>query len=259
MIGCAMSESPNHSLYLLYFSFENISLPCKMGERYEETETWTSFVASHLCHSWMGLVYKYCILKVVGNDKMLKRLSWLPLNLTNDLENMGIHFPMREVSFLQWFHVRLCIHFAGESLCRDQDLLWDSLSFWFFVPQFLEGIKKLLCCLLENVFIQKQPPRGVPRKRCSEKMQQIYRRTPMPKCDFNKVALQLRHALQIALRHGCSPVTLLHIFGTPFLNNTSGRLLLIDLTSLPFVKYRRTDFIANNKRMLICHPCSWTD
>ena len=31
---------------------------------------------------------------------------------------------------------------------------------------------------------------GVHRKRCSENMQEIYRRTPMPKCDFNKVALQ---------------------------------------------------------------------
>ena len=39
--------------------------------------------------------------------------------------------------------------------------------------------------------IQKQPPTGVLRKSCSEKMQQIYRRTPMPKCNFNKVALQL--------------------------------------------------------------------
>ena len=38
---------------------------------------------------------------------------------------------------------------------------------------------------------QKQPPRGVPRKRWSENIQQIYRRTPMPKCDFNNVALQL--------------------------------------------------------------------
>ena len=28
-------------------------------------------------------------------------------------------------------------------------------------------------------------------RRCSESMQQIYRRTPMPKCDFNKVAKQL--------------------------------------------------------------------
>ena len=39
--------------------------------------------------------------------------------------------------------------------------------------------------------LQKQPPRGVPRKRRSENMQQNYRRTHMPKCDFNKVALQL--------------------------------------------------------------------
>ena len=37
----------------------------------------------------------------------------------------------------------------------------------------------------------KQPPRGVLRKRCSENMKQIYKRTPMPKCDFNKVAKQL--------------------------------------------------------------------
>ena len=34
---------------------------------------------------------------------------------------------------------------------------------------------------------QKQPSRGILRKRCSENIQQIYRRTPMPKCDFNKV------------------------------------------------------------------------
>ena len=39
--------------------------------------------------------------------------------------------------------------------------------------------------------MQKQPPRGVPREVCSENMQQIYRRTLMPKCGFNKVALQL--------------------------------------------------------------------
>ena len=32
--------------------------------------------------------------------------------------------------------------------------------------------------------IQKQPPTGVLKKRCSEYMQQIYRRTPMPNCDF---------------------------------------------------------------------------
>ena len=51
----------------------------------------------------------------------------------------------------------------------------------------------------DNIFIsshqscfiktQKQPTRGVLMKRCSENLQEIYRR--MPKCDFNKVALQL--------------------------------------------------------------------
>ena len=41
------------------------------------------------------------------------------------------------------------------------------------------------------VIFQEQPSRGVLKKRCSENMQQIYRRTPMPKCNFNKVALQL--------------------------------------------------------------------
>ena len=62
---------------------------------------------------------------------------------------------------------------------------------------------------------QKQPSRGVFSKRYSENMQQICRRTPMSKCDFNKVA-----------KHGCSTVNLQHIFRTPFTKNTSERLLL---------------------------------
>ena len=54
------------------------------------------------------------------------------------------------------------------------------------------------------------------KKRCSESMQQIYRRTLMQKCDFNKVAL----------RDGCPLVVLLNIFSIPLLKNTSARLLL---------------------------------
>ena len=50
--------------------------------------------------------------------------------------------------------------------------------------------------------LQKQPSRGVQRKRCSENMQQIYRRTPMAKCNFN---------IEIALFHGCSAANLLQI------------------------------------------------
>ena len=36
--------------------------------------------------------------------------------------------------------------------------------------------------------LQKQPSRDVLWKRCSENMQQIYRKTPMSKYNFNKVA-----------------------------------------------------------------------
>ena len=38
--------------------------------------------------------------------------------------------------------------------------------------------------------IQKQPFGGILKKRCSENMQQIYRRRPMQKCKFNNVFSQ---------------------------------------------------------------------
>ena len=41
-------------------------------------------------------------------------------------------------------------------------------------------------CFISGTFKQKQPPKGIPRKMCSKNMQQIYRRTSMPKCDFRK-------------------------------------------------------------------------
>ena len=55
-------------------------------------------------------------------------------------------------------------------------------------------------------------------KRCSQNMQEIYRRTPIPKflCNF----------LNITLRHGCSGVNLLHIFRTPFQKNGSSDTLI---------------------------------
>ena len=40
--------------------------------------------------------------------------------------------------------------------------------------------------------IQKHPSRGDLKKKRPENVQQIYRRAPMPKCDFNKVAKQLK-------------------------------------------------------------------
>ena len=72
-------------------------------------------------------------------------------------------------------------------------------------------------------YFQRQPPRGVLRKRCSEYMQQIYRRTPMPKCVSIKL---LCNFIEITLWYGWSPVNLLHIFRTPLTKNTSVWLLL---------------------------------
>ena len=46
----------------------------------------------------------------------------------------------------------------------------------------------------------------------------------MPKYDFNNF-------IEITLRHGCSPVNLLHIFRSPFPKNTSGRRMLLVETS----------------------------
>ena len=81
-------------------------------------------------------------------------------------------------------------------------------------------IKLQISCILSRI----RPLWGVPRKRCSEKMQQIYRKTPMPKCDFNKVAKQIYWNRTLAW---CSPVNLLHIFRTPFLKNITVWLLTI--------------------------------
>ena len=70
--------------------------------------------------------------------------------------------------------------------------------------------------LNENVCssVKMQPSRCVLRKTWSENMQQIYRRTAMPKCDL------------ITLRQGYSPKKLLHIFRTPFPRNTCRGMLL---------------------------------
>ena len=69
-------------------------------------------------------------------------------------------------------------------------------------------------------------------------MQQIYRRTPIPKCNFNNpcrsaISIKLHCSfIEITLRHGCSPLNLLHIFRTSFDRNTSGRLLLYWLSKI---------------------------
>ena len=71
--------------------------------------------------------------------------------------------------------------------------------------------------------LQKQPSRGVLRKRCSENMQQIYSKHQGRSAISVKLPCNF---IEITLLHGCSPVNLLHVLRAPFLKNTSRRLLL---------------------------------
>ena len=67
-----------------------------------------------------------------------------------------------------------------------------------------------------------QPFRGVLRKRCSGNMQQIYGRTPILKCDLNKVVLQFYWNCTSAWLFSCKFPT---YFQNTFSKNTSGWLL----------------------------------
>ena len=70
---------------------------------------------------------------------------------------------------------------------------------------------------------RKQPLRGVLKKRGSEICSKFTREQS---CQ-SVISIKLQtNFIEIALRHGCSPVNLLHIFRTSFSRNTSGWLLL---------------------------------
>ena len=58
-------------------------------------------------------------------------------------------------------------------------------------PRNLSHLLSLFCQPHPQILsdVQKHPFRGVLRKRCSENMQQMCKRTPMPKCYFNDFVL----------------------------------------------------------------------
>ena len=66
----------------------------------------------------------------------------------------------------------------GKVICSILVFSWKN---WIICIQLL-----LKDCI--NPSHRQQPSRDVLKKKCCENMQQIYKRTPMPKCDFNKNA-----------------------------------------------------------------------
>ena len=106
--------------------------------------------------------------------------------------------------------VKITRKFRALLKSHSEHTLWRNSIFFFF--------KFVLAILRPEVALQ----RGVIKKRHSENVQHIYTRTPMSKCNRTSAILRI----EIVLRHGCSPVNLLHIFRIPFYKNTSGGLLL---------------------------------
>ena len=131
------------------------------------------------------------------------------------------------LNFLKKF-IKIILFCVSYSMKKTQYLMADNYEISFFIN--LKKYKSLLKCPKLWQLIRKiATSRDILRKRCSENTQQIYRRTPMPKCDFNKVARQLYWA-HFGMGY---PVNLLHIFGVSLPKNTSGELLLHLLYSSP--------------------------
>ena len=73
--------------------------------------------------------------------------------------------------------------------------IWYCCDVWIFL--FVSRTKKLPPQYKELQKQQKQSSRGVLKKKCTENMQQIYRRAPMPKCT-------LRHECSLVLTYECT-------------------------------------------------------
>ena len=92
-------------------------------------------------------------------------------------------------SLMQNFIFLCVIDFSWENCGRRFWIYW--FSFTNIPPE--ESIDICTNTLSEGLskICKKQSFKGVLRKMCSENMQKIYWRTPMLKCDFNKVAKKL--------------------------------------------------------------------
>ena len=109
-------------------------------------------------------------------------------------QNIGLFGLLAEKS-INCLLIKTSLKLATNYLVNNSFFTLGSLCFRQLIGMAIGSEKSPFMAKLNSVLlwkeVQKQPLRGVPRKRCSENMQEIYRRTPMPNCDFNKVALQL--------------------------------------------------------------------
>ena len=106
--------------------------------------------------------------------------------------------------------------------------------------------------IFKHTEASKEPPEAATR-RCSYKkcVLKICRKFTGENPCRSVVSIKLQsNFIEITLRHGCSPVNLLHIFRTPFAKNTSGRQLLISYL-LKMILLRRHRTLDLEKREII--------
>ena len=129
------------------------------------------------------------------------------------------------------FSVNLC------GFLKDACLIFWSIPVWSSLAYTCSFIFKFNIMLhLESAMVHKQPSRSVLRKSYSENMQQIYRRTPIPNCDFNKVTLQLYWNHTSSWVFSCKMV-LLNGSNHPNTNRSAMLTLLVRIIPTIFLKH----------------------
>ena len=114
-----------------------------------------------------------------------------------------------------WLHWALCLrHFPSN---QKQYVHIKGVLIW--------RKKRFMQCSasINSGCLEKKPIRVVARKRCSKICSKFTGEHPWQ----SVISIKLHYNfLEITLRHGCSPVNLLHIFRKSFSRNTSEGLLL---------------------------------
>ena len=124
--------------------------------------------------------------KLITEFHRVQQTKWHELNQT-DRERWNVHFD----SLMIISHFKKYFFLSKKVLLVIMTQNSKNLQKWVDSWNLTNDGRQPYSFEAVPFYWQKQPSRGVLRKRCSENMQQIDRRTTMPKFDFNKVAKQL--------------------------------------------------------------------
>ena len=115
---------------------------------------------------------------------LMKYLPEIPnFQITNTLQLSNLLWQWQKIIF-----INIKANYYGKEVLTLIQKIQYFANIWHSLSPLMTLLTPLTIWHYLCNIIQKQPSKGILRKRCSENMQQIYRRTLMPKCDFNKAA-----------------------------------------------------------------------